>query len=151
MGLLFLIELEQTQTQPTCCNINPALPQKLGKINLENFIASGAPLIEVNPPYDVMRKLNFLGFKHVGFPYFGWLTAIHTAVYRIAQTLILSLFFMEDGELEYGGVTEKENKIFNDVNFQKKYYLANNLNKILEKSNLKRKRSLFFYISRKNK
>ena len=55
---------------PLAVTINPALPQKLGKINLENFIASGAPLIEVNPPYDVMRKLNFLGFKHVGFPYF---------------------------------------------------------------------------------
>ena len=135
---------------PLAVTINPALPQKLGKTNLENFINSGAPLIEVNPPYEIMRKLNFLGFKYAGFPYFGWLTAIHTAVFRIAQNFNIKLiFYGEDGESEYGGVTKKENKIFNDVNFQKKYYLSNYLEIILKKAKLKEKDLYFFTYPKK--
>ena len=53
----------------------------------------GAPVIEINPAYEAMRKLNYLGFEHIGFPYYGWLIAIHTAVLRIADNFGINLIF----------------------------------------------------------
>ena len=130
---------------PLAITINPHLPQKIGGINLDNFIKSGAPLIEVNPPYEVMRKLNFLGFKHAGFPYYGWLIAIHTAVIRVAKNFGIDLiFYGEDGELEYGGSNETKDNIFYDINYQKKIYLESHQDSILKKSKLS-PQDLFFF------
>ena len=42
--------------------INPPLRSSIGHKNLENFKKGGLPLIEVNVPYEVSRKLNKTGF-----------------------------------------------------------------------------------------
>jgi hypothetical protein len=34
-----------------------------------------------------MHRLNRIGFEEMGFPYYGWLIAIHTAVMRVAEDL----------------------------------------------------------------
>ncbi len=136
---------------PLAVTINPHLPHKLGKINLENFINSGAPLIEINPAYDAMRHLNFLGFKHIGFPYYGWLIAIHTAVIRIADNFGINLiFYGEDGEVEYGGTNETKKNIFYTAEYQKKIYLENHYNFIINKSKLKKSDKYFFCYPKKN-
>ena len=45
-----------------------------------------------------------------GFPYYGWLIAIQSAVIRTALNFnIPLLFYGEDGEVEYGGSTETKN------------------------------------------
>lgn len=130
---------------PLAVTINPHLPNKLGKINLENFINSGAPLIEINPAYEAMRNLNYLGFKHIGFPYYGWLIAIHTAVLRIADNFGINLiFYGEDGEVEYGGTNETRKDIFYNAEYQKKIYLENYYNFIMKKSKLKDSDKYFF-------
>ena len=42
--------------------------------------------------------------KRLGFPYYGWLISVHTAVLRVALQFNISLvFYSEDGEVEYGG------------------------------------------------
>ncbi len=137
--------------KPLAVTINPHLPSELGKINLANFIKSGAPLIEINPPYEAMRHLNFLGFKHIGFPYFGWLIAIHTSVVRIAQNFGINLiFYGEDGELEYGGTSETKKNIFYSAEYQKKIYLENKYDYIMKKSKLKKSDRYFFNFPKKN-
>lgn len=130
---------------PLAVTINPHLPHKLGKINLENFVNSGAPLIQINPAYEAMRHLNFLGFKHIGFPYYGWLIAIHTAVLRIADNFGINLiFYGEDGEIEYGGTSETKKNIFYNAEYQKKIYLENHYNFIMKKNKLDETDKYFF-------
>ena len=98
--------------KPLCVTVNPHLPTEVGKNNLENFIKSGYDHISINPDYELMRLMNRYGFETVGFPYFGWLVAIQTAVVKTALDLKINLiFYGEDGELEYGGKsrTKKSN------------------------------------------
>ena len=46
-----------------------------------------------------MRTLNRIGFVELGSPYFGWLTAISSAIIRVALAHGLGLiFYGENGE-----------------------------------------------------
>jgi hypothetical protein len=88
---------------PLCVTATPALPLPLGEQNLRAFVESGYNHISINPDYEAMRALNKSGFIEMGFPYYGWLISIHTAVIRIATVFGIELiFYGEDGEIEYG-------------------------------------------------
>ena len=64
-----------------------------------------------------------MGFETVGFPYFGWLVAIQTAVVKTALDLKINLiFYGEDGELEYGGHRQKKIQYLKLI-IKKKYTL----------------------------
>ncbi|HPH86792.1 MAG TPA: hypothetical protein PLC48_15095, partial [Ferruginibacter sp.] len=81
----------------------------LGDQNLYNFIDSGYNHIHITPDPKPMKILNKYGFIEKGFPYYGWLIAIHTAVIRTAFNFGISLlFYAEDGEVEYGGSIENK-------------------------------------------
>ncbi len=109
---------------PLCVTINPPLRSSIGHLNLENFKKAGFPLIELNPPFDVMRTLNKKGFLDQGRPLYGWTTAIFTGVIRIAKAFNISLImYGEDGEIEYGGSTESKNKPYFTAEFIKRVYL----------------------------
>jgi N-acetyl sugar amidotransferase len=130
---------------PLCVTITPALPLALGEKNLRAFVASGYNHISVNPDSEAMRKLNKIGFIEMGFPYYGWLTAITTAPIRIAMAHDIELiFYGEDGEVEYGGSTETQKAPIYDTNYQKRVYLEGGHEKILSMSNLRKDQSLFF-------
>ena len=71
----------------------------------------------MTPNENAMRKLNKLGFIHMGFPYYGWLISIYSVIVKIsAKFKIPLIFFAENGEVEYGGSfnTEKINMDFSD-------------------------------------
>ena len=75
--------------------------------------------------------------------------AIHTAVLRIADNFGINLiFYGEDGEVEYGGTNETKN-IFYSAEYQKKIYLENHYNFIMNKSRLKNSDKYFFLILKK--
>ena len=60
-----------------------------------------------------MRVINKIGLIDMGFPYYGWLMGIHTAVLRIAMQMNIPLvFYSEDGEVEYGGDANIKTKAF---------------------------------------
>ena len=85
---------------PLCLTVTPALPLELGEQNLRAFVESGFNHISINPAYEAMRVLNKRGLIEKGFPYFGWLTAIHTIPIRMAAHLGIDLiFYGEDGEV----------------------------------------------------
>jgi len=91
---------------PLCLTVTPALPLSLGDQNLRAFVESGYNHISINADHEAMRVLNKTGFIEIGFPYYGWLIAIHTAVIRAAAAFGIDLiFYGEDGEVEYGGST----------------------------------------------
>ena len=52
----------------------------IGKQNLNSFINSGFNHLHISPDKEAMRILNKIGFEKMGFPYYGWLISIHTAI-----------------------------------------------------------------------
>jgi len=120
--------------QPLTVTVRPPLELELGKQNLYNFIHSGFNHIHITPDMDVMKKLNKFGFIEKGFPYYGWLIAVMTAVISQAINLNISLiFYGEDGETEYGGSIESKDRAFFDINYMKRIYLEGGYEKVLEK------------------
>ena len=117
---------------PLCLTINPALQTNIGKKNLENFVRSGFNLISVSIDYHSLQIINKIGFQQIGFPYYGWLLAIHSAVFRMASMMNINLIiYAEDGEREYGGASQTvKNPIFS-IDYQKKIYLEGHTKKII--------------------
>lgn len=120
---------------PLTITIRPPLSLELGDQNLQNFVQSGYNHIHVTPDPKPMQILNKYGFIEKGFPYYGWLIAIHTAVIRTAFNFDISLlFYGEDGEVEYGGSIENKNRAGYDINYMKRVYLEGGYEKVLEKA-----------------
>lgn len=131
--------------KPLCVTITPPLALELGDRNLKNFIASGFNHISVNPHPLAMRSLNTLGFTEKGFPYYGWLMAIHSAVIGIAADFGIGLiFYGEDGEVEYGGTALTQHKPFFSVQYMKDVYLEGGYEKILEQAEIPEQTLRFF-------
>jgi N-acetyl sugar amidotransferase len=130
---------------PLCVTVTPALTLPLGDHNLRAFIESGYDHISINANYESMRVLNKTGFIEMGFPYYGWLIAIHTAVIRVATNFSINLImYGEDGEVEYGGSTETSKNPIYDVHYQKKVYLEGGYEKVLATSGLSHSQLNFF-------
>ena len=130
---------------PLTVTVSPPLPIELGDKNLKNFIDSGYNHIQISPANDVMRVLNRKGFVLKGFPYFGWLIAIQSAIIRLASNLNISLiFYGEDGEVEYGGSTESKNKAMYDISYMKRIYLEGGHNEVLDSSGFSDSELYFF-------
>lgn len=130
---------------PLALTVTPALALNLGDRNLRAFVESGYNHISINPAHEAMRTLNKVGFIEMGFPYYGWLIAIHTAVIRAAIGFGIDLiFYGEDGEVEYGGSTETSKHPIYDVHYQKKVYLEGGYEKVLAASGLDEEDLYFF-------
>jgi N-acetyl sugar amidotransferase len=130
---------------PLCVTITPALTLPLGDHNLRAFVESGYNHLSINADYEAMRALNKSGFIEMGFPYYGWLIAIHTAVIRTATNFGIDLiFYGEDGEVEYGGSTETSKNPIYDVHYQKKVYLEGGYEQVLAASGLSKGQLNFF-------
>jgi N-acetyl sugar amidotransferase len=109
---------------PLAVTVKPALSLPIGDKNLFNFIQSGFNHIHVSANPKVLDRLNKYGFIEKGFPYYGWLIAIHTAVIRTAISFkIPLLFYGEDGEVEYGGSTQSKNVALYDIEYMRSVYL----------------------------
>ncbi len=130
---------------PLTVTIRPALEMDIGDSNLKAFVNSGFDHIHVTPNHDVMKALNKYGFIEKGFPYYGWLTAIHTAVLRVAVNFGVKLiFYGEDGEVEYGGSDETKNIPIYDTSYQRRVYLEDGYEKLLKKLKFGESQLYFF-------
>ena len=129
---------------PLCITIRPHLPTSLGNQNIYEFVKSDYTLITIDPSYETLRKFNKIGFIEMGFPYYGWLNAIFTAVIRTAVQFGINLiFYAEDGEVEYGGTTITKNKPMFDIEYIKKIYVEGGYEKILNKLKVNYKDKFF--------
>lgn len=130
---------------PLCVTVTPPLPLPLGEQNLRAFTESGYSHISVNAPYEPMRILNRLGLVDLGFPYYGWLMAIHSTPVRIAKQFGIGLiFYGEDGEVEYGGTTETDKNPIYDVDYMKRIYLEGGYEQVLTTACLQESDLYFF-------
>jgi N-acetyl sugar amidotransferase len=131
---------------PLTITVAPALSLEIGDKNLKNFINSGFNHIHINPDVSIMQKLNKLGFIDRGFPYFGWLIAIQSAVIRTALNFnIPLLFYGEDGEVEYGGSTETKNNSLLSIDYQKKVWFEGGFDLVMSKIDNINKSDLYFW------
>jgi N-acetyl sugar amidotransferase len=119
---------------PLCVTVRPALSLEIGDKNLLNFIYSGYDHVHITPNPKVLDRLNKYGFIEKGFPYYGWLIAIHTAVIKTAVNFkIPLLFYGEDGEIEYGGSTESKYNPLYGIEYMKKIYLEGGHDKVFNR------------------
>jgi N-acetyl sugar amidotransferase len=119
---------------PLTVTVRPALSLEIGDKNLHNFIHSGYDHIHITPNPIVLDRLNKYGFIEKGFPYYGWLIAIMSAVIRTAANFkIPLLFYGEDGEVEYGGSTETKNKALYDIKYMKRIYFEGGYEKVFDR------------------
>ena len=131
--------------------MNPALQSDLGKRNLNNFISKGYNLFTLDPSPEILRKIDKQSLISFGQPYFGWLTAIYTAIPNLASSLGIDLIIYGDnGEVEYGGSKETKNKFLYDGRYVEKILLSNKHKKIFSKVKL-RMRTSFSLNYKKNK
>ena len=119
---------------PLCVTVKPPLSLPIGDENLNNFINSGFNHIHISPNPKVMDRLNKYGFIEKGFPYYGWLIAIMTAVIKTAINFKTPLiFYGEDGETEYGGSSQTKYNPLYDISYMKKIYLEGGHDKVFER------------------
>lgn len=122
---------------PLAVTVRPALSLPVGDRNLSNFIASGYDHVHVSPNPETMKVLNRVGLIDMGFPYYGWLIAIQTAVIQVACNFRLSLiFYGEEGEIEYGGSTETSESPTVTVDYMKRVFLEDGHDLVLKNSGL---------------
>ena len=130
---------------PLCVTVTPPLASATGAQNIQNFMNSGFDLIQVNAAAETMRKLNKAGFIEKGFPYFGWLAAIESAVPKFAARFGISLvFYSEEGETEYGGTSKLSDTPFYTPSFQKEVYLENGFELVAKAANVSQGELEFF-------
>lgn len=104
--------------------IRPPLEYHVGRNNLVNFVNSGYEHMHVSPCFETMRQLNKIGFLDHGRPLYGWTTSIFTSVFRVAKAFQIPLIvYGEDGEVEYGGTRETEQKSLMNIGYIKRVYL----------------------------
>ena len=133
---------------PLTITVKPPLTLELGDNNLKNFQDSGYDHIHITPGFEAMRVLNRTGFIEMGFPYYGWLSAIMTAVIRMAMNMNISLiFYGESGEVEYGGSSETKNTAVYDIDYMKRVYLSGGHDRVLKESKLSDSELYFFKFS----
>jgi len=119
---------------PLAITVRPALALEVGDQNLYNFVHSGFNHIHISCNPVVLDRLNKYGFIEKGFPYYGWLIAIMTAVIKTAANFKIPLiFYGEDGETEYGGSTESKNKALYDIEYMKRVYLEGGHEKVFDR------------------
>lgn len=130
---------------PLCVTVTPPLPLVLGENNLRAFVESGYNHISVNPCSSAMRILNKGGLVDMGFPYYGWLIAIHSVPLQIAKSFGIGLvLYGEDGEVEYGGSDKTESSPIYDVDYMQKIYLEGGYEKVLQNSGLSKAETRWF-------
>ena len=78
-----------------------------------------------------MRELNKFGLSIKGFPYYGWLIAIHTCISNLAVSMNINLiFYGEDGEVEYGGSKKQKIIPFTTLTILEKFISKMDLRKL---------------------
>ena len=123
--------------RPLCVTITPPLELQLGKENLKRFIDSGYDHLSVNINPKTLQMVNKGGLSDHGFPYFGWLVAIITAVVRIAEQFDIELImYGEDAEMEYGGTSEKSCSSTFGIDYMKRVGFEDGYEKVFNKLDL---------------
>lgn len=97
---------------PLCITFRPQMQTWLGRQNLENFIASGFDHVMISPDSVRYRTYARDYFLKTGMPKQPFVTGISTALFQEAVMRgIPFIVYGEEGEREYGGAVDAQQKI----------------------------------------
>ena len=89
---------------PLCITFKPQIQTRIGRQNLDNFIASGFDHLTISPDPFLYRQFAKKAFIEKGMPKQPFVTGISTALFQVATNFgIPFLMYGEQGEAEYGG------------------------------------------------
>lgn len=126
--------------------VTPALQTPLGAVNVTNFINSGFDTLQININPISLRYFNKRGFQELGFPYFAWQVAITTAVVRAAAAHgIKTIFYADDGEVEYGGIQETAASSSFTADYVQKIYWESGYEKVFVSTEVDSKYFKYFF------
>jgi len=109
---------------PLCVTFRPQLQTRIGRSNLENFIASGFDHLMISPNPQNYQQYAKDAFVNRGMPKQPFVTGISAALLQMASKFNINLLvYGEQGESEYGGAQATEMiKKFNYAFLTKIYY-----------------------------
>lgn len=130
--------------------ITPPLETELIQDNLKRFLDYGYDNIKVTPNPKIAREINKFGFVEQGRPMLSWTSCLNSVMFRLAVDFKIPLImFGEEGETEYGGLTEMRYVPYYDMDFAIKIYVeGNDPSSFVQKDYSEREMSLWQFPSR---
>ncbi len=112
---------------PLLVHVAPPLPFEIGEENLDHLIDGGFDCVRVHPNPDISRKIALREMRDFGDPLMSWMISVRSAVFRFAVKFnIPFIMWGEDGEIEYGGLTDSKYTPFHDRNYELNILLSGN-------------------------
>jgi N-acetyl sugar amidotransferase len=110
---------------PLLVHIVPPLAHDVGNENLERLIAGGFDCIKIDPNPEIARKIARTEMDEYGDPLLSWMIPVRTGVFKTAINYGVKLIMWgEDGEVEYGGLTDSQYTPFHDRNYELEILLS---------------------------
>ena len=129
--------------------ITPPLETDLIQKNMSNFLSYGYDNIKVTPNPAIAKEINKFGFVEQGRPLLSWTSCLNSVMFRMAVDFNVPLImFGEEGETEYGGLTDMRYVPYYDTDFAIKIYTEGNDPKSLAKNHSEREMSMWMFPSK---
>lgn len=112
---------------PLLVTVTPPLSIDIGNENLTRLINSGYDVIQIHPNPKITREISRIELFDFGDPLMSWIISARSGIFKIAVNFNIPLIMWgEEGEVEYGGVSDSKNTPTHDRNFEIKYLISNN-------------------------
>ncbi|MBE5959660.1 MAG: N-acetyl sugar amidotransferase [Lachnospiraceae bacterium] len=131
--------------------ITPPLETELIQRNLSSFLQYGFENIKITPNPQIAREINKYGFVQQGRPLLSWTSCLNSIMFSLAVEFDVPLImFGEEGETEYGGLTEMRYKPYYDSDFAIKIYTEGNDPSSFIKGHSESEMNLWMYPSKED-
>lgn len=119
---------------PLTITFAPFIYTSIGFENLRNFVKSGFDNILMQPDGALYRKLSRLGFEFVGDHFLPFIYGQYCYAFHMALKFNIKLvFFGENPEAEYGGLTNTWNKPGENFNeYAEKYWKGTSIEELIK-------------------
>lgn len=112
---------------PLLLHVEPPLPFEIGNRNLDRLISNGFDCIKISPNPDITKLIAKRELFDFGDPLLSWMIPVRAALFKIAIKFNIKwIMWGEDGEVEYGGLSQSKNTPIHDLKYELNYLLSKN-------------------------
>ena len=95
--------------------------------NLDRLISNGFDCIKISPNPDITKLIAKRELFDFGDPLLSWMIPVRAALFKIAIKFNIKwIMWGEDGEVEYGGLSQSKNTPIHDLKYELNYLLSKN-------------------------